>query len=700
MDKLTSRMATATATPPPEVPRVEGPAGFERALGHPLAFVGTAIILLALFGSTFIFNPGRTAPTRDPAFYTWRTEALLTEEPVRLIEIEGPNGLHGGAYRISAPVIGGLLRRIGNVDSRSTVAFLMVITPVIVSLLLAGFAYRHRRDPVLWHAVAFTSAGLMLTPPFVGYLDNVMSMLFLAGALWFVGPARTSWPGRVGFGIFLLATGVTHTTTLAIFGLTLGAMTAARILFGRSDSGLLGRARAVVQQDAPMLGTALGAAILTVGIWTIGLWGSSAPLSESALVFPYSKDFFMARLDEWVDAMRPVLNGPLFALGALGLLAAGRRWVDDDLALVPVVWTAPLVGTFGFLLDLVYPYYRFFNTTLAWVLLVGIGAYFAVRFFIEKARPGGVSRLALVGVLGVVFILATNFTAGFDASHWNDPSRGWLTPKKRSDLDLLRANLAELAEVDRPVVFVMDVRPPEIQTLAQVWGITQVNGNTARYGLPPGQIDQSYVYQGALESYLAGQPTTTENAAYDDLAAASLEDLREGIAESEGEPLVVLASVFNENGPNASIAAGEVPPPDVPGNVDLWILNEGTITAVGETTPPFDTAVRPLGVPEVTGDAGLTHVAWLLIACALLLAPGVLIARWLVPDGGVAEYLGIAPATAVALLVLVGTAVLAVARGPLSTTLAWITLGLSVAAGAALLLRAGIRPSDRSGATR
>ena len=221
----------------------------------------------------------------------------MTKEPVRLVEIEGPNGLHGDAYRISAPVVGGLLRRIGDVDSRSTIAFLMVMTPVIVSMLLAGFAYRHRRDPLLWHAVAFASAGLMLTPPFVGYLDNVMSMLFLAGALWFIGPARTSWPGRIGFGIFLVATGVTHTTTLAIFGLALGAMSAARILFGRSESSVMGRVREVIRRGGPMLGTALIAAILTVGIWTVGIWGTSAPLSESALVFPYSKEFFMARLD-------------------------------------------------------------------------------------------------------------------------------------------------------------------------------------------------------------------------------------------------------------------------------------------------------------------------------------------------------------------------------------------------------------------
>ena len=49
--------------------------------------------------------------------------------------------------------------------------------------------------------------------------------------------------------------------------------------------------------------------------------------------------------------------------------------MDDELARVSIVWLAPLVGLFGFVGGLTYPYYRFFNTTLAWVLLVGVGMF-------------------------------------------------------------------------------------------------------------------------------------------------------------------------------------------------------------------------------------------------------------------------------------------------------------------------------------
>lgn len=690
MAKTLSAEAAPQVSPPDESSSI-----LSRVLGHPLAFLATVVVLLAIFGGTFVLHPGRSAPTRDPAFYTWRTEALLTEDPETLIEIEGPKGLYAGGYRVSAPVLGGLLRRIPNVAETSSIAFIMVVVPVVTSLLLAGFAYRYRRDPLLWHVVAIASAGLMLTPPFVGYLDNVMSVMFLAAALWFIEPARNSWRGRVGLGLFLVTTGMTHTTTLAVFGLALGAMTAARALFGRFEGrpGPIGRVRETLAADGPMLATAFGSAAVTFLIWTIGVWGQPAPLSESATVFPYDASFFLARLEQWVSAMRPALNGPLLVAGAAGLLAAGRRWVDDDLARVSILWFAPLVGTFGFVAGLAYPYYRFFNTTLAWVLLVGLGAYFVARFFYDRAASGGASRLALVGVAAVAAILATNFTVGLQASAWSDPDRGWLTPRKQGDLDLLRANLESLGDVARPVVFISDVRPPRIETLAQVWGITQVNGNTARYGLPDGQIDRGLLYQGAVASYLANEPTVTGNDAYDDLAAASLEDVRRGIEAAGEEPLVVVASIFNQNGPNAAIATGDEPLPATDG-ADVWLLHDGAVeSASGNTGVPERIVAEPF---RSEGAGGGLHIAWVLVACALLVAPGITATRWFLPRASLAEFLGIAPALAMAGLVLAGVGVLAVARAPLSEALAWTTLAVTVVAGA--VLGAGAMRRGRAGA--
>ena len=144
-------------------------------------------------------------------------------------------------------------------------------------------------------------------------------------------------------------------------------MSLAKLVFRRFDL------RAVLREDLPMLLSALAAAVVTVAIWTVGIWGESAPLTDAALAPPYDSDFFLNRMGLWIDAMRPWLNGPLLVVGVVGILAAGKRWVNEDLARVSILWLAPLAGLFGFIGGLTYPYYRFFNTTLAWLLLVGLG---------------------------------------------------------------------------------------------------------------------------------------------------------------------------------------------------------------------------------------------------------------------------------------------------------------------------------------
>ncbi|HJR44514.1 MAG TPA: hypothetical protein VJ927_02820, partial [Actinomycetota bacterium] len=382
-------MAAATLTDRAQSPRPSEPSGdgLNRTLGHPLAYLATALVLLGVFAWPFLTDQSRVAPTRDPAFYTWRIEALMTEEPARLLDIEGPDGMFAAGYRVTAPVLGALLRQVSDVAQLSSVTFMMVGLPVIVALLLAAFAYRSRPDPLMFHSVAFASGGLMLTPPFVGYLDNMLVLFFLAAALPFIAPSRESWPARLALGVLLLLCGLTHPTTLVIFCLVLGLMSVIRLVVRRFDL------RSVIRDDAPMLITAFLAAVLTVAIWTIGIWGKSVSLAEAALLPPYGVDFFLDRLVLWVEAMRPLLNGPLLVIGLVGLLAVKpwQRLGEDDLTRLSVAWLAPLVGLFGFIAGVAYTYYRFFNTTLAWVLLVGIGAYYALRFFLDRAQRGGIN---------------------------------------------------------------------------------------------------------------------------------------------------------------------------------------------------------------------------------------------------------------------------------------------------------------------
>ncbi|HEU4487927.1 MAG TPA: hypothetical protein VFS38_01420, partial [Actinomycetota bacterium] len=148
------------------IPAASEDSAWERAAGHPLAFCATALILLSVFGWSFVTNPGRPAPADDPAFYAWRTEALISDPPVTLLEVEGPQRMLVGGYRILTPVIASFMRHIPEVGLLTPTVWLAVGLRVLIPLLLAGFAYRQRKDPVIFHAVAFGSASLLPTPPF------------------------------------------------------------------------------------------------------------------------------------------------------------------------------------------------------------------------------------------------------------------------------------------------------------------------------------------------------------------------------------------------------------------------------------------------------------------------------------------------------------------------------------------------------
>jgi len=660
----------------PQVP--EGDSPIRRALGSPLAFLATALILLALFGWTFIANPDRVAPTKDPAYYTWRTELISTETPETLLDTKGPYDYFSSGYRVTAPVTGALMRAIPGVSELHTTVFFMVLLPVLTSLLLAGFAYRHRRDPLLWHAVAFLSASLYLTPPFVGYLDNVLCLFFLAASLSFLTEARTSWPARVAFGGFLLAAGLTHPTTLVFFGLSLGLMSLVKLVFRKLDL------RAVIREDLPMLLTALVAAVVTFAVWTVGLWGESAPLADAALAPPYDSDFFLDRMGLWIDAMRPLFNGPLLIVGVVGILAAGWRWADEDLARVSILWLAPLAGLFGFIGGLTYPYYRFFNTSLAWVLLVGLGAYFLIRYLLSKSAIA-----AAVGLVVLGFLVATNFTSGFELTGWNNAEGGWINDQTRTDLEALEARLAGVDE-DTPVIFAMD----QEDRGQQVWGYTKLSGNTSRYGLPDGMIDQGFMYLGSLENLLQDSPTDAQGAAIeqgscdpdeakealsgDIYTALSRETLCDVQNNAAGEPIIVVAQAFNSSGFNAEVASGAVEgAPNIVSEGEVWSVADGEVTTVlgGE-----------LPAPEPReDDASPLHILRVLIGFGLLLLPGNLAFRFFLPDGHpVAESLGMVPALSILMLSLVGAVVVAVTQSPLDAPVAWTTLAIATLLGAGL----------------
>ena len=643
----------------------------DRGLGSRWAFLATALILLAVFGATFFMNPDRPAAADDPAYYTWRTEALLSNEPGAMLGISGPLDMYSSGYRVTTPVVGGLIRRIADVGPLTPTIVLAVGLRVLIPMLLAGFAYRHRRDPLIWHAVAFGSASLLVTPPFAGYLDNVMTLLFLTAALYLIEPMRTQWRARITFFVLLLLSGLTHPTTLAIFCVVLGAMAVARLLLRRLDL------RSVIRDDGPMLTTAFVAAIATYAVWKVGIWGEPASLSEAALPPPAGADFFKTRLNDWIAAMRPTLNGPLFLVGLIGLLASGRNAAEDELSRVSIVWLAPLAGVLGVVAGLTYPYYRFFNTTLAWVLLVALGAYFLARYFLDLVKGGGAGMIAVVGLLAIALVLAGNFKAGLDQTNWNDAGDAWIKPDQRAALDPLLPYVGATQTVgERPIVFVADSDAAEP---VRIYGFAKLVGNVSRYGVPGELQERTSFYLGSLEDYLRGEPTERDPY-YQSLSAASLADSEAVQAGTTAPPLVVVADVFNETGSNAGVF--ETAPRGAAAGENVVYLSDGRIDVPGGRAGYI--------APREPASGGLGGIVRGLLGGILLLIPGLFLVRFLLPGASAGETLAMVPVLGISLLALVTIFQLGITSSPLTSGQAWLAFVVATALSGVAFVASGL----------
>src|SRR5437660_2522249 len=129
----------------------ETPAAPNRLGGAiPWLMLLAAIGLVLAYGWQFLIHPNLVAPTRDPAWYTWRANLLLHAPPDAIVKNWGPFGMFSGGYRVTTPVLGALLMRVAGVSRFTFSILFMVSVPILASLAISAFAYRHRRDPLLF----------------------------------------------------------------------------------------------------------------------------------------------------------------------------------------------------------------------------------------------------------------------------------------------------------------------------------------------------------------------------------------------------------------------------------------------------------------------------------------------------------------------------------------------------------------------
>lgn len=660
---------------------IDGSEPGRRLFANVWVLAAAALLLLLGLGWNFLLDPSLSAPTRDPAWYTWRTELLMHADPRVIVQDWGPFGMFSGGYRVTVPLAGALLQRVVGVDGPTFASLLMVGIPVLTSLALGAFAYRHRRDPLLFFLTLLASGALFLATPYVGYLDNLLGLYLLALTLPFLAPARTSWGARSAVTLFMMLATLTHPTTVAIYVLVLCALGGWYLLTHRFSipRGL--------NAYGPMLTAAAFGTVAGLAFWVGGLWGLKAPFADAALPPPYSLEVFRSTLGGWVSSLYPLISGPLIAvaLASIAVRALRRDASTDDYDRMSLLWMLPFLGTLGFILGLTYPYYRFMNTTLAIMLLVGMGAWVAARYLLRlRARVLGVAGVVLiVAALGFVFVDGLR-------GQWSDtgPRARWLDRAYRIPMASVEAYALTQPE-DRPLLFVTDYPPQRVS-----WGWGKTFANVARAGLAGDQAERSVIHFGSVEDFLAGRPSVGEDDIYNRVSLGFFEDARERLAAYDQEPAAFLVAAFNPRTPNEEligqyteigpgVALIEGPGLAEPSPQGVEAARAAGLAAERAVADPPGAMSDPLHLLRVLG-----------VLAFVLLVPGLIAARWFELEDAPVR-LALVPGLSIGLLLAAGTVVVAVSRSAFGVFEGWATVGLAVAAAVVLALLARRREAGR-----
>ena len=649
-------------------------------LSSPLIlFLAIGLLLLAL-GWTFLQDPSISAPTRDPAWYTWRSNLLMNDEPGLVAGDWGPFHMFGGGYRVTVPLYGSILQRVAGIDLYTFSAFMMIGVPVLTGLAIGAFSWRKRKDPLLFLLVMLSTTALFMTTPYVGYLDNITVLYFLSLTLAFFEPGRTSWGSRVALFLLGIAAAYTHPTTCVIFGMSLMGVFGLRLLTSRLHLG------PPLKELGPSLMSAGFGMIFGLASWLFSPWGVAGSLADAALPPPYTKEVFLKRLDGWVDSLQPMIVVPmvLLALGWTIYRARKDRQPSDGFGTISAMMLLPFLGVFGFVVA-TYPYYRFMNATMGLFPLAGLGAYVAIKWLWK--RDGAAKIAGVIASLVIVASFGYVWVNGREAAQWADPENQWIDQPTRTSLEAARA-VVEGESEDSPVVFVVDY-----QDTYQAYGWSKTFTNVSRTGLPGDAVKRSMTYFGSVEDFLADRPTVLTDETYNKMSRGFHRELTELRQEYTGPPIVFLVRQFNEGTGNEELLDA--------GGDDLVYLGHDVAVVTGEgLTSPSEDSLRAarsaeedvrafyLQHPSVVDNLG--HNLWVIIALGLLLVvPGALAARFFDLDDAWLK-VALIPGVSILLTMLSGILVVAVTRAPFGVAHGWASLGLATAFAA--LLRFGAAP--------
>lgn len=716
----------------------------------PVLYLVVLGILLFIFGSTFLSDPSRTAATRDPAWYTWRAGIITHYGDPGIVAGEwGPFSMFGGGYRVAIPTLGALLQSVAGTAQSSFPAFIMVGVPILAGLAFGAGAFRSTKSNLLYLLMMVITGLFFLTVPYVGYLDNTFVLYVLAALIGFLEPARHSWGARSAVFMLALLAAYTHPTTCVVFLGTMFAVLGFHMLTMRFNF------RALLDRDLPALVSVVGGMVFGLLLWPLGkflLWGTAGSLADAALPPPYTRDFFLDRLMEWVWAQYPLIIGVLAVLAIVWIWQRTRAEAKPADAYRTMIawWMLPYAATLVFALSSKpLPYYRFMNSTAALMPLTAIGIWVVGMWLYRKTNK----NILVAGVSFVVLAagLSYGFTNGIEGSRWNDPTNQWLD----QDTRVAMASVAAVVKEDpneHPIVFINNYTKE-----FKAYGWSKTDANVGRAALPGIVVPRTAQYFGDLPNFLAGERTISNpecddilekqdvelaaiaggkkkdangdvvedangdpvklpprpECAYDLVSRGFLDQMNETLAAHEGAPYVFMIGKFNTPSDNkqyfdqaADIEAGSELSAD---GTSLLKLGPNVLLVNGEGyATPDDAVVQDAIEAGVAEQAYMKnhpgpladpmHILTVLLGLiALAVIPGLIAAPWFQIEGWRMK-LGLVPAVSLGMNIVVAIAVISVTRSAFTPTNAWISVGITTLVAVGLNLLARKRGAEGEGA--
>jgi MFS family permease len=675
------------------VPRLPTP---KSRLGSWWVIVGFALILLLALGWRFIADPSLSAPTRDPAWYTWRASVILEDDPGSIAGGWGPDNLFSGGYRVAVPLAGALLQRVAGISNYSFSAFLMLGIPILTGLALGAGAFRSRRDPLVVLLTMLATAGLFLTTPYVGYLDNITVLFLLCLIVAFADEARTSWGARVAIFLIGMAAAFTHPTTCVLFGVSLMAVWATHLVTSRFRLG------SAMRSDGPLLLSTGFGMVTGLALWVVGIWGPGGPelLKDAALPPPYTTGFFRQRLIEWITSMHPAVTFPLILLAIVATIVMSKRTRTPagQYEQVSIWWMFPFAGVLTFLLGQAIPYYRFVNATAAPMALAGLGSFTAVRWLY---RGQGLRRIAgALGALVVVGALAWGFIDPA-MNRWAQEDNQWAPQSVRTSLAAVREVVVSASE--RPSVLIVNYGNTDDATGSNTtYGWAKTYTNVFRTGLPGTFAKYQVTYVGTVTDFRQDVPSSGPSENYRETSRSHWNELHSRRSSYPEPPVVFLIEEYYSgrcNGIDQGACSEQVQQAALDRALEDSIeIGPGThvLTGEGMYEPSAPVVERARAAAAAAAERfedppgpldDVPHQARVLAGLFVLaVLPGLLAA----PFFGLKDTPGkiaLIPGTSIVMSLLAGIAVLGVWRGPLTETKAWAVAAIAVGTGA--ILRVG-----------